>query len=137
MNVLSVAWRLRALSVLGVCLLVTGCSFGAPDGSWSHEEGAQVTVVGGRVTFEDLPFYDRSVSCDDPVMLDSGEGRNTGADAIINIMLDEPIDLDPEGLSQRVNIVLIATGPAWDPWREIGLGGCTTDSPILLLQRTE
>lgn len=133
----AVAGRWRAVAAAGAALLIAGCSFGAPTGSWSHEDGAQVTVVGGRVTFEDLPFYDTSVSCEEPVQTVSGEGRNTGNEAFMDVQLDDPIDLGPEGLSQRMNLVFVATGPGWDPWQEIGIGGCDFDAPIFLLQRTE
>jgi hypothetical protein len=89
------------------------------------------------VVFENVPFYVSSVSCTDPVQIVSGEGRNIGGGETIDVLLDDPIDLDPFGDSQQVNIGFSATGPGWDVWRETGTGGCDTDAPAARLQRSD
>ncbi len=125
--------------MLGVALLATGCGGSrAPAGTWSNDDGASVTVSdAGRVVFENIPFYDSWVSCTDPVRIVSGAGGNIGGGEVINVMLDDPIDLDPLGESREVAIGFSATGPGWDVWREIGTGGCDTDAPATRLQRSD
>ncbi len=89
------------------------------------------------MVFENIPFYDSWVSCTDPVQIVSGAGGNFGGGEVINVMLDDPIDLDPLVNSRQVNIVFWATGPGWDVWREIGTGGCDTDDPVARFTRSD
>ena len=123
------------LFAMGVLTLVlSACATSAPTGSWTHHGGARVSVEGARVTFEGLPSYDRSGSCDEPVDSISGGGSTIGGGASLDIILDDPIE-SSDGLTRRDNISLQALGPSWDLWREMGTGGCDTDAPILMLAR--
>lgn len=133
------ARRPRALAGLAVLasLVATGCGAGgAPAGTWSNDDGATVTRdESGRVVFADVPLYVRSVSCTEPVQIVSGEGRDARDGLAIDVMLDDPIALDGPGGTRQVNIVFSATGPSWDAWREIGIGGCDTDDPVTRLKK--